>query len=563
MALLRCLVLSVLLAPAALAQTSTPAPFISFRGIVNAASLTPPGLPHAGIARGSIFTIFGSNLGPATPATVSSFPLGPLFEGVSVTFVQGGVSVSAIPIFVSANQLNVILPALASLGTNLVRVTYNGRAGNAVPVEVVENAPGIFAISSGGFGPGVIQNFQSPAIQPINSLDTPAARGQTIIIWATGLGRAPFPDNVAPTPQNLDFPISVSIGERDAPLSYAGRSPCCAGVDQLVVRIPDDAPLGCYVPVRVKSANGVSNTVTMAIADSPAGGRCRDATNPFTDLIRDSRRQGLLHLSRNTSYIDSYTAAPEQNTTDSVRAYFVNRPASPFLFDPYFAYPAPGSCLLHQSSGNVFRGAPLRGVLPASATLDAGVALGLSTTSAGGNATVPRVPGPQAGYAELVGSQRASDGVGALKLDFPNATRVEGNAGSAVGPFSAGLNTANVFIWSERNTIDSISREFPLRVFFIPNDGTASMVLHVVSYQAVPNATTAITCVAAPQASTIAVPVDLLSHLTPSAGRYDGSFAAIALGAVPLLRAVPFSAPGLDGGLAVFSQWQTRSVYIR
>jgi uncharacterized protein (TIGR03437 family) len=561
MPLLRCLLALGALACALPAQT----PFISYRGIVNAASLAPPGLPQSGIARGSIFTIFGSNLGPATPATVSSFPLFPVFENVAVSFLQGGVSVSAIPIFVSANQLNVILPGLAPLGPNLVRVTYNGRAGNSVPVEVVDNAPGIFAISSGGFGPGVIQNFVTESNQPINSLETSAARGQTIVIWATGLGRAPFPDNVAPTPGNLDYPISVHIGDRPTPPIYAGRSPCCAGVDQIVVRVPDDAPLGCYVPVRVRAANGVSNTVTMAIRDNlpAAPSRCQDPNNPFTNLLRDSRRQGLIHLSRNSSYIDSYTAAPEQNTTDSARAYFVNRPASPFAFDPYFSYPAPGSCLLQQTSGNVFKGASLRGALPASLSLDAGSSLQLTTTSTGGNALVTRVAIPQPGYAELIGSQRAADGAGPLKLDFFNTTRLEGNPNTPVGPFSAAINSANLFSWTERNTINSISREFPFRVFFVPNDSGASMVLHIVSYQAIPNATTAITCLAAPQASTIAVPVDLLLHLSPSLGNYDSSFAAIALGAVPLSRAVPFTAPGLDGGLAVFSQWQTRSVYIQ
>ena len=37
----------------------------------------------------------------------------------------------------------------------------------------------------------------------------------------------------------------------------------------------------------------------------------------------------------------------------------------------------------------------------------------------------------------------------------------------------------------------------------------------------------------------------------------------IGIGVVPLSRAVPFSLSGLDGGLLLFTQWQTKSVYIQ
>lgn len=568
MAVLRALSLlclcGCLLVRAALAQT-TPAPWIANRGIVNAASLAPPGLPQSGIARGSIFTIFGSNLGPTTPATVSEFPLGPSFQGVTVSVSQGGITVSAIPIFVSANQLNVILPSGAPLGPSLIRVGFQGRLGNSVQVDVVENAPGLFAASSGGYGPAVVQNVLSAALRPINTLSTAAVRGQVVTIYATGLGRVPFPDNVAPTPTPIDAAVSVRVGERDATVLYAGRSPCCAGLDQIDIRIPDDAPLGCYVPLRVRAGNGVSNSVTIAISSASTAGpalACTDTLNPFTDLMRNSRRQGLIHFTRTNAIIDSYNAATEQNTTDAVRALFVDRPANPFLFDPYFSYPAPNSCWLQQANGNVFKGAPLRGAIPASQALDAGPSLRLTTTS-NGNATVPKQSTPFAGYSEVVGSQRASDGTGGLRFEFFNTTRLEGNAGSAVGAFSAALNSTNLFTWTERSTIDRISRGFPFRAFFTPNDSTAPTILSLVVYTAQQNATVAITCLVPPTTQNFVIPTDILSHLPPSPVRYDGSFAMLGMGVVPLPRAVPFTAPGLDAGLAVFSQWLTRSVYIQ
>lgn len=552
------LALLVCLALPAAAQLSLQ-PVIAYRGVLNSASLAPPGLPNGGIARGSVFTIFGANLGPATPSTVSVFPLTPTFNGVNLSVSQSGTSVSAIPIFVSSNQINAILPSNAPLGRASLRVGFNGRIGAPVTIEVVENAPGIFAISSGGFGPAVVQNFNSEIDQPINSLDTSAARGQAITIWATGLGRVPFPDNVAPSAQNLDIPVTITIGERDAIRLYAGRSPCCSGVDQIVVRVPEDAPLGCYVPLRIKSGSGVSNTVTLAIA-ATIGAKCIDSFNPFTNVIRSSRRQGLILLDRLQSLVDTYIPTVEQNTIESARAFFLTRDASPFTFDPQFSYPPPGSCLVQQTTGNALRGAPMRGTPPSSVALDAGTTLRLNTTF-NGSADIPRTSSPQSGYSAVVGSLRAADGAGLLKLDFPNATTL--NISGPLGDASIQPNSTNLFAWAGRTSLERIRRDVIQRILFTPNDFNATTELSLVAYSAVHNATTAITCLAAPGVDTFVLSPDLLANLPPAYGRVDGSLAMIGIGVVPLSRAVPFSATGLDGGLLLFTQWQTKSVYIQ
>jgi len=534
-------------------------PVITYRGVVNAASLAPPGLPNAGIARGSVFTIFGSNIGPTTPATVSEFPLTPGFNGVNLTMTQGGISVSAIPIFVSSSQINAILPSNTPLGTSSLRVSFAGRTSAPSPVEVVENSPGISAISSRGFGPAVVQNFNAQTDQPINSLDTSAARGQVITIWATGLGRVPFADNIAPVAQNLEVPVTVTIGEADAVRIYAGRSPCCAGVDQIVVRVPEDAPLGCYVPLRIKSGSVVSNTVTMAIA-SRAGEKCSDTFNPFSSLIRNSRRQGMILLDRTLHQVDTHVATIEQNTTESVKAYFWNREPSAFAFDPIFSYPPPGTCMVQQASGNLFRGTPLRGALPASSSLDAGSSLKLVTPFSG-TADIPRISLPQAGYSAVVGSLRASDGVGLLKLGFPNAVTVTFNG--AVGEASIQPNNTNLFAWGGRPALERIRRDVNTRITFTPNEFNSSSELSLVAYSAVHDASTAITCLVAPGTTLFQLPPDLLANLPVSYGRPDGSLAMLGIGIVPLSRAVPFSGAGLDAGLLLFTQWQTKSVYIQ
>src|SRR3990172_10846387 len=104
-------------------------PSIAADGIRNGASYALSGMPNAGIAQGSIFVIFGSNLGPASLVQVSSFPL-PTFEGLAGTSVKvsvGGTTVDAIMLYTVATQVAAVLPSSTPLGTGTVTVTYNGQ----------------------------------------------------------------------------------------------------------------------------------------------------------------------------------------------------------------------------------------------------------------------------------------------------------------------------------------------------------------------------------------------------------------------------------------------------
>src|ERR1700733_6954989 len=208
-------------------------PILYYRGTVNAASLAPFGLPNAPIARGSVFTVFGENLGPAQSPALS-FPLSSTLGGVSVGVTQSGATTQAFPIFVSAGQINAVMPSTVSAGLATLRLTYQSNKSNAITIQIADSAPGVFAVSSGGFGPGIVQNYVAAGNQPINSSAAPASPGQVITIWGTGLGPVTFPDNVAPTAGNVATPVTVTIGGQPATIAYSGRTPCCSGVDQIV-----------------------------------------------------------------------------------------------------------------------------------------------------------------------------------------------------------------------------------------------------------------------------------------------------------------------------------------
>src|SRR5580698_156848 len=271
-------------------------PILYFRTAVNAASYAPFGLPNGAIARGSVFSVFGENLGPAKSPSLA-FPLSSSLGGVSISVTQNGVVTQAYPIYVSAGQINAVMPSTVTAGLATLRLTYQSNKSNAVTIQIADSSPGIFAVSSGGYGPGVVYNYASASNQPINSLQAPAAPGQVVTIWGTGLGPVKFPDNVAPTPGNVATTVTVSIGGQPATVTYSGRAPCCAGIDQIVATVPKNAPLGCWVPVSINASGVVSNTATMAIA-APGATSCSDAGNPLSKVVQAAGTQAFIHLER-------------------------------------------------------------------------------------------------------------------------------------------------------------------------------------------------------------------------------------------------------------------------
>src|SRR6185295_8609084 len=98
------------------------------------------GLPGGAIAQGSIFSVFGSGIGPAVPSQVSKFPLGTTFGDVSMKVIQGATSVDAIPLFVSSTQVNALMPSNAPTGMVSIQLTFSGAKSNMAPVRVVQNS---------------------------------------------------------------------------------------------------------------------------------------------------------------------------------------------------------------------------------------------------------------------------------------------------------------------------------------------------------------------------------------------------------------------------------------
>src|SRR5690242_10460045 len=99
-----------------LISTALCQPVISPKGIVNTASFTPPDLPGGTVAAGSMVTITGQALGPATAVTASSSQLDTNLAGVTVQITQNDQVTAAYPVYVSDTRIRAVLPGNTPLG---------------------------------------------------------------------------------------------------------------------------------------------------------------------------------------------------------------------------------------------------------------------------------------------------------------------------------------------------------------------------------------------------------------------------------------------------------------
>ncbi len=241
-------------------------PKFDVAGVVTAAGYRP-----GVIARGSIFTVFGAGIGPAAGLASPGYPLGSWLSDVTVRVQQGSVGVNAIPIYVSAGQINAIMPSDAPLGDVQLQVLYAGFPSATVTMKVVPTNFQFFVAND--LSTGIFQTVVSPTNYPLCTRTAPAHPGQIAIAWGTGLGAGSGPDGLSP--QGIDLPVDVEVlvGGKSAQVMYKGRAPTFAGVDNVYFVIPSDAPSGCRVPVQVRAGGVDSVPATIAIS---TGGSCQE-----------------------------------------------------------------------------------------------------------------------------------------------------------------------------------------------------------------------------------------------------------------------------------------------
>jgi uncharacterized protein (TIGR03437 family) len=243
------------------------------------------------VAPGSIFVVKGTNLA-GSRLVQFGFPLpGTTSDGVSITFtpITGGSGVSAYLVYTIAQQLAAVLPSTLAPGTYYVTVTYNRQTSPPFPATVVKLKPGLFTQDATGSGLVLGQNYISPKQYDLNRLTTgvvngytisPAKPGQTVILYATGLGAVPGGDNTASTGYDYGVDgtaVEVIVGGSNGttiPASYAGAVAGFAGLDQVNFTLPANVLTGCAVTLQISVSGILSNAVTLSVAPSASASAC-------------------------------------------------------------------------------------------------------------------------------------------------------------------------------------------------------------------------------------------------------------------------------------------------
>ena len=220
----------------------------------------------ATVSPGELVTMFGSNIGPAIPATMSVVGGYADTTLANVTVTIGGQSAPIL--YVSANQVTVQVPYEVTTGAGQAVVVTNGANLPATTtVTIAATAPGIFSADGSGVGEAAaINTGATSGLVTLNSTTNPAKIGDTVSLYLTGEGNynlAPLsgitntgfiiPVGFSPLPQLSPLP-TVNIGGVDASagVSYAGPVPgSILGILQINVVVPLGSSTGQSVPVGV------------------------------------------------------------------------------------------------------------------------------------------------------------------------------------------------------------------------------------------------------------------------------------------------------------------------
>ena len=142
-------------------------------------------------------------------------------------------------------------------------------AGESYRIDFAPHSPGLFTLDAEGRAAALIAGSGQIA-GPRGSGSRPVRRGETLEIFAAGLGAVAFPpptgESATADPLSSTVaPVRVRIGERTLDALFAGLAPGFAGLYQVNVTVPHDAPASDLAPVVVIIGGIESNTAYIAV----------------------------------------------------------------------------------------------------------------------------------------------------------------------------------------------------------------------------------------------------------------------------------------------------------
>ena len=232
---------------------------------------------------------------PGSVASVSVPDIPVTDDGLSVTF--NGIVAPMLQILAEKRQIELLVPSelpdVASLNVQ-VRTSTNRVI---FPIRMTTAAPGIFRMGTNAAAhmsgtawipmsdaaakdQGIPRGCASSGVDVSSICAQPAAPGDIVSVYATGLGKATPDGDPAgtPLPTGQSAPADrsvlyktvitpdVTIGGTPVDVIFSGIKPGTAGVYEVSFRIPETVAGGDAIPVTI-SMNGYTDTATIAVRD--------------------------------------------------------------------------------------------------------------------------------------------------------------------------------------------------------------------------------------------------------------------------------------------------------
>jgi len=231
--------------------------FLNPQRVLNAASYAPAGNP---IAPGEFIALFGTGMAVSTKTATPPYPL--TFNGVTV-LINGK---QAPLYYVSATQINALVPYSTQGPTATVVVQNGSTNSNTVTVPVAATAPGIFSLDWSGTGAGAVEHTNFSVVNAAS----PASRGETVLLFLSGLGTVtPTVNDGYPSNANnlsyTDAKPTVFVGDVQVTPMYSVLHAVFPGLYQVAVTIPTTLSATGNVPIAVIIGNAYHDQVTVAI----------------------------------------------------------------------------------------------------------------------------------------------------------------------------------------------------------------------------------------------------------------------------------------------------------
>jgi uncharacterized protein (TIGR03437 family) len=229
-------------------------PLIASGGTVNGATFAPGGT----LAPGTLVTIFGSRLADGSAQSAGA----PFATNLANTEVR--LNDRPLPLlYASDGQINAQIPYDIPSNAPLQLLIRRGSAQSyPETITVGEAAPGVF--TDPGTGRPIITNPGGD----LNSPASPAHRGDTVVIYCTGLGQvrpAIAAGSAASSATPTVNPVTVTIDGDVVTPAYAGLTPGFAGLYQVNVTLPQTLKPNNFAQLIVTVANQSSPPVVLAV----------------------------------------------------------------------------------------------------------------------------------------------------------------------------------------------------------------------------------------------------------------------------------------------------------